>query len=97
MRTIAVFLFAAILITGTVSYGSRESRTLTIGSTVGGSVVAPGEGTFAYLEGEVVNLVAAIELGNRFVNWTGDVGTIANANDAVTSITMKPLLYCRQL
>ncbi len=88
MRTITVFLIAVVLIAGTMSYGGRESRTLIVGSTAGGSVVAPGEGTFAYLEGELVNLVAGIELGNRFVNWTGDVDTIANANDAVTSIIM---------
>jgi hypothetical protein len=61
---------------------------LTISSAAGGLVTAPGQGTFAYCESEVVNLVAEAESGYSFVNWTGDVGTIANVNDATTTITM---------
>jgi ATP-dependent Zn protease len=36
----------------------------------------------------MLNLVAKPEDGYRFVNWTGDVGTIANVNAAQTTITM---------
>jgi len=61
---------------------------LTISSTTGGSVTTPGEGTYTYDEGMVVNLVATPSSGYRFVNWTGDVGTIANVNAASTTITM---------
>jgi uncharacterized repeat protein (TIGR02543 family) len=61
---------------------------LTISSSAGGSVTTPGEGTFGYGSGMVVNLVAAPASGYRFVNWTGDVGTIANVNAASTTITM---------
>jgi hypothetical protein len=61
---------------------------LTISSTAGGSVITPGEGTSTYDEGTVVNLVAAPDAYYHFVNWTGDVGTIANINAAVTTITM---------
>src|SRR4030043_53163 len=61
---------------------------LTISSAAGGLVTAPGEGTFAYCEGEVVNLVAEAGSGYSFGNWTGDVGTIADAHDARTTITM---------
>jgi uncharacterized repeat protein (TIGR02543 family) len=61
---------------------------LTISSTEGGSVTTPGEGTFVYDEGDVVKLVATPDLGYGFVNWTGDVGTVANVNAASTSITM---------
>jgi len=64
--------------------------TLTISSTAGGSVTTPGEGTFEYDEaGEVVKLVATPATGYRFVNWDGDVGTIANVNAATTTITME--------
>ena len=61
---------------------------VTISSTEGGSVTTPGEGTFVYGEGEKVKLVATPGPGYQFVNWTGDVGTVANANAASTSITM---------
>jgi hypothetical protein len=61
---------------------------LTISSTPGGSATTPGEGTFAYAEGTVVDLVASPASGYRFVKWTRDVGTIANINAATTTITM---------
>jgi alpha-tubulin suppressor-like RCC1 family protein/ABC-type branched-subunit amino acid transport system substrate-binding protein len=61
---------------------------LTITSTVGGTVINPGEGTFTYDEGTVVDLAAEAEEGYHCVNWTGDVGTIANGNNATTTITM---------
>ena len=61
---------------------------LTISSTAGGLATAPGEGIFAYCESEVVNLLAEAGSGYSFGNWTGDVGTIADANDATTTITM---------
>jgi hypothetical protein len=61
---------------------------LTISSTDGGSVTTPGEGTFTYGEGDGVNIVATPDAGYRFVNWIGDVGTIADVNAATTTITM---------
>jgi hypothetical protein len=61
---------------------------LTTSSTAGGNVTSPGEGTFAYDEGTVVDLVAAPDSGYGFVNWTGDVGTIGNVSAASTNITM---------
>ena len=62
--------------------------TLTISSTEGGSATSPGEGTFTYDEGTVVDLIAQAEQGYQFVRWNGDVGTIAATDDAVTSITV---------
>jgi Leucine-rich repeat (LRR) protein len=61
---------------------------LTISSTAGGSVTTPGQGTFTRDAGMVVSLVATPASGYRFVNWTGNVGTIANVNAATTTITM---------
>jgi len=61
---------------------------LTISSTAGGTVTAPGEGTFTYDQGTAVNLVAEAEEGYRFVNWTGDVDAIAHVDAASTNITM---------
>jgi len=62
---------------------------LTIVSTAGGSVTTPGEDTFTYDEGTVVNLVAQAEEGYHFVNWTGNVDNIANVGEASTTITMQ--------
>ena len=61
---------------------------LSINATEGGSVTTPGEGVFQYGEGDVVNLLATPDADHRFVQWTGDVGTIADVNAASTNITM---------
>jgi hypothetical protein len=61
---------------------------LTISSTGGGSVAAPGEGVFTHDEGTVVDLVAVADEDYQFVEWTGDVGTIADVYAAATTITM---------
>jgi hypothetical protein len=61
---------------------------LTISSTAGGSVTTPGEDTYTYDEGTVVDLIAEADACYEFVNWTGDVGTIADINAASTNITM---------
>jgi Divergent InlB B-repeat domain len=61
---------------------------LTTCSTEGGSVTGPGEDTFTYDEGTVVDLVAASGEGYRFAEWTGDVGTISDVYAATTTITM---------
>jgi hypothetical protein len=61
---------------------------LTIGSTSGGSVTEPGQGTFVYQGGNIVNLIAQPDEGYNFVKWTGDVDTIADINAAQTTIAM---------
>ena len=61
---------------------------LTISSTDGGSVIIPGEGTFAYVEEAIVGLVAEADDSYRFVEWTGDVGTIDDVYAPSTTITM---------
>ena len=69
-------------LTGPVQY------TLTVSSTAGGTVTTPGEGVFTSQEGTAVSLVASPATGYRFVNWSGNVATIANVNAASTTITM---------
>ncbi|MGQ9545764.1 MAG: GLUG motif-containing protein [Dehalococcoidia bacterium] len=61
---------------------------LTINKTIGGKIVAPGPGVHAYHAGEVVNLVVEADELYRFVNWTGDVATIADVTATNTTITM---------
>jgi Divergent InlB B-repeat domain len=61
---------------------------LTVSSTEGGSVATPGEGVFPYPLGTDVVLVAEAVSGYRFVNWSGDVGTMADVTAISTTITM---------
>ena len=62
---------------------------LVVSSSIGGSVTSPGQGTFAYMAGTVVNLVASPAGGYTFVNWSGSVGTVASPGSALTTITMQ--------
>ena len=64
----------------------RQQYDLTVTSTAGGSIIMPGEGTFVYDAGTVVNLVAEAQEGHKFVNWTGDLSTINNRNAAETTV-----------
>jgi len=57
---------------------------LTVASTDGGSVTDPGEGTFTYDEGTVVDLLAVADSGYQFVNWSGDL----TSTDNPVNITM---------
>jgi polyhydroxybutyrate depolymerase len=60
---------------------------LTVTSTDGGSVTAPGEGTTTYDINTVVNLVATPNSGYHFTKWTGN-GLVANNEAASTTIKM---------
>ena len=66
----------------------RVLHDLTTSSTYGGSVSDPGEDTFTYDEATVVDLVATPNAGYRFDEWAGDVGDVADVNDATTTVTM---------
>ncbi|MFO7773724.1 MAG: CFI-box-CTERM domain-containing protein [Dehalococcoidia bacterium] len=61
---------------------------LTVSSTSGGLVTVPGEGTFSYLLGSEIDLVAEADKGYKFVNWFGEVDTIADVDAASTTIIM---------
>jgi uncharacterized repeat protein (TIGR02543 family) len=89
VKRISSFLIVAALVAGMagcVSYHTQYG--LTIFSTEGGEITTLGEGTFTFDESEVVNLVATPADGYRFVNWTGDVGTVENVEAASTTIIM---------
>jgi Leucine-rich repeat (LRR) protein len=91
--TSIVLALTLVLIIGLIGCGSEElpeitEYTLTISSTEGGSVTAPGEGTLTYDKGTVVVLGAIPYTGYRFVSWTGDVDTISDVNTAETTITL---------
>jgi hypothetical protein len=89
MKRISIFFIMVALIAGMVGCASLPVQyDLTISSTVGGSVPTPGEGTRTYDEGMVVHLVAEAEEGYQFVEWTGDVESIANVEAASSNITM---------
>ena len=89
MKRFGGFLITVALIAGMVACGGGGVEyDLTITSTAGGSVTTPGEDTYTYDEGEMVNLVATPDTGYRFVEWTGDVDIIGNVNDATITITM---------
>jgi hypothetical protein len=63
-------------------------NSLTISTTSGGSVTKPGEGTFVYQGGNIVDLIAQPDEGYEFVKWTGDIDGITDVNAAQTTITM---------
>jgi hypothetical protein len=87
MKSVVVFLIVVAIIAGMVGCGPVKYN-LTISSTEGGEVTIPGEGTFTYDEGTVVNLTAEADEGYQFFNWTGNVSTISDVNSTTTSITM---------
>jgi len=89
MERFSIFLITAAMIVGMVDCTPGPTQhNLTISITEGGELVTPSEATSTYNEGTVVPLVAFPHTGYRFVNWTGDVDTIANVNAATTTITM---------
>jgi hypothetical protein len=62
--------------------------TLTISRKGGGSVITPGEGTFTYDSGTMVELIAMPNRFYSFDQWTGDVRNIADVNAPAINITM---------
>jgi hypothetical protein len=85
----SIFLIMIALIAGmTGCVSSPTEYDLTISSTEGGDVTTPGEGTLTYDDGDVVDLVATPDASYVFVNWTGNVDTIDDVDDAATTITM---------
>jgi len=61
---------------------------LTTSSTAGGNVTTPGEGTYAYAEGTLVDLVAEANEDYQFAKWTATAGIFDDVNAAGTNFTM---------
>lgn len=87
---VSIFLVMVVLTVGIVGCDGvgSQSCTLTITSSAGGSVTDPGEGTFSYDEGAVVNLVATADDGYGFQGWTGDTEGVADPESRTTTIVM---------
>lgn len=89
MGRTSIFLIMVVSVAGIAGCGTTPVQyELTITSTSGGSVIEPGEGTFIYDEGAVVNLVAEAGGSCGFAEWTGDVETITDVSAAATTIIM---------
>jgi hypothetical protein len=57
-------------------------------AATGSGSTSPAVGQHTYAAGTVVPIIATPAGGYYFVNWTGNVGTVANVNAASTTITM---------
>ena len=92
VKKIGGLLLAVTLVAGMAGCFTpfRTQCQLTISSTEGGEVTTPGEGTFTYWGGTVVDLVAEPDEGFGFVTWTINACTchIADIHAASTSITI---------
>ncbi len=73
--------------------GFTPRYSITISSTLGGAVTDPGEGTFRYARGTVVNLVAEPDRGYEFALWSTNAGTVADIHDPTTTVTLNQN-YC---
>ena len=95
MARVSIFLVIVTVVVGLAGCGNGGGGDgdyyydLTVASTVGGSVIEPGEGRFInYAANTTVDLVAEADEHYHFANWTGDVVNIGNVTSAATNITM---------
>ncbi len=61
-----------------------DQQTLTTSSGDGGAVASPGEGSFTYIYGTVVPVIAAPMSHCHFVNWTGTAVTAGKVADPLS-------------
>jgi hypothetical protein len=83
-----ILLIVAVLVLGTTACDGAHMYQLTIFSASGGNVTAPGEGSFTYDAGSLIQLLAAPDDGYQFLSWTGNIQHLANPGAASTTITM---------
>ncbi len=89
VRDVFAVLSITVLVTAMVACApTPDQYDLTMASTQGGSVTAPGEGTFTYGAGTEVGLTATPSEGYRFVSWFGDLGAVASVYSASTTVVM---------
>ena len=88
MKRVSIFLILVALIAGMVGCGTTAQYALSVLSTSGGNITHPGIGTFVYPAGAVVILEGVPAKDYGFVNWSGNVSTIADVNAPITTITM---------
>jgi hypothetical protein len=97
---VSIFLITVAVIAGIAGCVGGDgnnggiSYTLIVDFTAGGTVTVdnlpiPGKAILTYDRGTVVSLNASPSASYRFVGWTGDVGTVANINSALTTITIQ--------
>jgi hypothetical protein len=65
-----------------------DTHTLTVTAGMGGTITAPATSPSTYNYGMVVTITAVPNTGYHFVEWMGDVSTVANATAASTTIIM---------
>ncbi len=87
-NVLAFFLLSTFITLLTACEPAPDQYNLTIASTEGGSVTAPGEGTFTFDADSEVDLIASPYEGYRFVSWTGDVHSIASIFSSETTVTI---------
>ncbi len=85
---IVIAIVVVVVVIPRLTPAEEPTYELTVSSTEGGSVTAPGEATFTYDEGEVVDLVAMAAAGYEFVAWSGNVATVEDVDSASPTITM---------
>jgi hypothetical protein len=65
-----------------------NTYSLTVNAGTGGTITNPATSPSMHNYGDIVNITADPTPNYHFVNWTGDVSTVANVNAASTTITM---------
>lgn len=95
VKLASILLLLLVLVLGMTGCqpGFAVQYTITISSTIGGTVTTPGKGVFYFPAGAVVNLVAEPDRGYEFGTWVSNSGTIADINDATTTITLDRNYY----
>jgi len=95
VKRAGIFLIIVALAVGMAGCepGFTAQYTVKISSAIGGTVTTPGEGVFRYPAGAVVNLVAKVDRGYEFGSWISNAHTIADVDDATTTITLNQNFY----